>query len=202
MFTGIIEATTKILSFHRNSASAVLTVDSSKLSRTVKKGDSVAIDGVCLTVSRKSGKQISFDISAETIQRTNLSARATGDFVNLELPMTANTMLSGHFVQGHIEGVGRVSKWECKGNDVRLFINLPKHLLIYCVPKGSISINGVSLTIASMKGRTIGIALIPYTLSHTNLDALRVGDPVNIETDVIGRYVVSVLKKTYDRSES
>ena len=202
MFTGIIEATGKIVSFDRNRDSAVLTIDSAQLSRPVKKGDSVAIDGVCLTVSRKSRKEISFDISSETIERTNLSAKVSGDFVNLELPMTVNTMLSGHFVQGHVEGVGRVTRWQRKGNDVRLFIDLPKDLLIYCVPKGSISINGVSLTIATIKGKTIGVALIPYTLMHTNLDALKVGDPVNIETDVIGRYVVTVLKKTYDKSGS
>jgi len=202
MFTGIIEATGKILSFDRKRASAVLTIDSSKLSRRARKGDSIALDGVCLTVSRKSGKQMSFDVSDETIRRTNLSEKTNGAFVNLELPMTANTMLSGHFVQGHIEAVARVRRWHRKGNDVLLFVDLPSELLTYCVPKGSIAINGVSLTIASMKGRTIGIALIPYTLSHTNLDALEPGDLVNIETDVIGRYVVSILKKTYDKSES
>jgi riboflavin synthase len=201
MFTGIIEATGKILSFDRDDANTVLTIDSSKLHRNVKKGDSVAVDGVCLTVSRKSGKRISFDVSSETIQRTNFSRKFIGDFVNLELPVTANTMLSGHFVQGHVEGIGRVRKWHRDPNDVRLFLDLPGDLLIYCVPKGSISINGVSLTIASLRASTIEIALIPYTLRHTNMDALRIGDLVNIETDVIGRYVVSVLKKTYDKPE-
>jgi len=202
MFTGIIEATGKILSFERNASSAILNIDSSKLLRPLKKGDSVSIDGVCLTVSRKSAKHIAFDVSAETIRRTNLSRKSAGEFVNLELPMTANTLLSGHLVQGHVEGVGRVRRWHRKQNDVQLFVDLPKNLLIYCVPKGSISINGVSLTIASIKGRTIGIALIPFTLSHTNLNDLIVGDLVNIETDMIGRYVVSVLKKTYDKSET
>ena len=200
MFTGIIETTGKIVSLDRDDATAVLTIDASRLRRLPKKGDSVAVDGVCLTVSSKSLKRISFDVSNETIQRTNFARKFAGDDVNLELPMVADTMLSGHFVQGHIEGVGRVQKWKRKENDVRLFVDLPKELLIYCVPKGSICINGVSLTIASMKGSTIGIALIPYTLSHTNLDRLRIGDLVNIETDVIGRYVVSYLKKTYDKA--
>jgi riboflavin synthase len=200
MFTGIIEATGKILSFDQKGEGAVLTIDSSKLHRSVKKGDSIAIDGICLTVARKRGKQISFDVSAETIQRTNLSAKLPGNLLNLELPMTANTMLSGHFVQGHVEGIARVHKWFRKENDVRLFLDLPRELLIYCVNKGSVTLNGVSLTIASMKGKTIEIALIPYTLRHTNLNRLQLGDPVNIETDVIGRYVVSILKKTYDTS--
>jgi len=199
MFTGIVEATGKLLSLKQGNNGATIKIDAGRLSSRVKKGDSIAVDGVCLTVASKRAKDLSFDISAETLDRTNLHTRDRGDLLNLELPMTVNTLLSGHFVQGHIEGTGRVLNWHRKQDDIRLFVALPSDLLIYCVPKGSITFNGVSLTIASMIGSKIGVALIPYTLSHTNLDELKTGDLVNIETDVIGRYVVSVLKKSYDK---
>jgi riboflavin synthase len=199
MFSGIIEATGNILSLEEKGSGASLLLDAGAISRRVKIGDSIAVNGVCLTVTKKKGRQLSFDISAETWQKSNFSDYDPSQRLNLELPVTANTMLSGHFVQGHVEGVGQVSKWIRDGEDVRLFIKIPEDLEIYCVPKGSIAINGVSLTIASQKNRTIGVALIPYTLENTNLNALKPGDQVNIETDMIGRYVVSTLKKTYDK---
>jgi riboflavin synthase len=202
MFSGIIEATGRVVSFDSRSKGASLVLRASGLSRKVKSGDSIAVNGVCLTVTKKQGENLSFDVSMETLNKTNLSSFQQGSFANLELPVTAETMLSGHFVQGHVEGVGQVKDWIRNGEDIRLFVNLPADLLPYCVPKGSIALNGVSLTIASQKGRTIGVALIPYTLKHTNLDALKRGDPVNIETDIIGRYVVSALKKTYDSSRT
>jgi len=119
--------------------------------------------------------------------------------VNLELPITAQTLISGHYVQGHVEGLARATQWKCQGKDVRLCLELPADLAQYCVPKGSIALNGVSLTIASMHKKRVEIALIPYTLEHTNLSDLQKGDPVNVETDMIGRYVVSVVKNTYDK---
>lgn len=200
MFSGIIEAVGRVVSFHRSGKGAALVLHAADLKRKLKKGDSVAVNGVCLTVVKKAGANLSFDVSAETLSRTNLSSFRKGSIANLELPVTAETMLSGHFVQGHIEGIGHVTNWIRNGEDVRLFVDLPEDLVPFCVPKGSIAINGVSLTIASQSGLTIGVALIPYTLKHTNLDALNTGDSVNIETDIIGRYVVSALKKTYDDS--
>jgi riboflavin synthase alpha subunit len=162
------------------------------------KGASLAVDGVCLTVTARSGKSLRFDLAKETLDRTNLQHRKNGDHVNLELPITASTMISGHFVQGHIEGVARVKGWKKKGReDVRLALELPAAVLDYCVPKGSIALNGVSLTVASLRGRILEVALIPYTLQKTNLGDLKPGDAVNVETDVIGRYVVTALKKDY-----
>ena len=198
MFSGIIEATGKVVSLKRTGKGGVLTLENSALAKKAKPGDSVAVNGVCLTVTGKTGRRLQFDISAETWECTNLSSYKKDDSVNLESSVTPQSMLSGHFVQGHVEGLGRVQKWIRNGEDVRLFVELPADLMQYCVPKGSITLNGVSLTIASQKGRSICVALIPYTLSHTNLNDLKPGNPVNVETDIIGRYVVSTLKKTYD----
>jgi riboflavin synthase len=198
MFSGIIETMGKIVSLKQDGKGAVLTLETGGLAKKVKQGDSVAVNGVCLTVTRKTGSRLRFDISAETWKRTNLSCYREDQKLNLELSVTPQSMLSGHFVQGHVEGLARVQNWIRKGEDVWLFVKVPAELLPYCVLKGSIALNGVSLTIASQKAQTIGVALIPYTLTHTNLDSLKPGDSVNVETDIIGRYVVSALKKTYD----
>jgi riboflavin synthase len=198
MFSGIIEATGKIVSLKRTGRGAVLDIETDALTKKVKRGDSVAVNGVCLTVTGKVGRRLQFDVSPETWNRTNLSSYRKDHHLNLELSVTPQSMLSGHFVQGHVEGLGKVQKWIRQEDDVRLFIELPADLIPACVTKGSIALNGVSLTIASQKGRTISVALIPFTLSHTNLNELKPGDSVNVETDIIGRYVVSTLKKTYD----
>jgi riboflavin synthase len=197
MFNGIIEFTGRITDLQPHHSGARINIDAGKLASRMKTGDSIAVDGVCLTVVRKKQRGLWFDVSAETWSRTNLAHQAKGNLVNLEPPMTADTFLSGHLVQGHVEGTGRVEKWIRRDGDVRLFISLPRELVRFCISKGSIAVNGVSLTIASQKGQLIGIALIPYTLKHTNLDTLKIGDLVNIETDIIGRYVVSALKKEY-----
>lgn len=195
MFNGIIESTGKILSIDKNR----LVLDVGKLAPKLKLGDSLAVDGICLTVARRNGKNVTLDISPETWARTNLHKRENGKRVNLELPITAQTFISGHYVQGHIEGVAQALDWKNQNKDIRLCVKLPFDLAEYCVPKGSIALNGVSLTIAAMQKNRIEIALIPYTLEHTNLSDLKKGDLVNVETDMIGRYVVSVVKNTYDK---
>lgn len=195
MFNGIIEVTGKILSIDKNR----LVLDVGKLAPKLKLGDSLAVDGICLTVARRNGKNVTLDISPETWARTNLHKRENGKRVNLELPITAQTFISGHYVQGHIEGVAQALDWKNQNKDIRLCVKLPSDLAEYCVPKGSIALNGVSLTIAAMQKNRIEIALIPYTLEHTNLSDLKKGDLVNVETDMIGRYVVSVVKNTYDK---
>ncbi len=200
MFNGIIETTGKILSIEKSRQNGIrLNLDAGRLGSKVKLGDSLAVDGICLTVTRRKSEKVSLDISAETWERTNLRTRVNGMRVNLELPITASTLISGHYVQGHVEGVARTVELKGQGKDVRLCLELPAGLAQYCVPKGSIALNGVSLTIASMHKKRVEIALIPYTLEHTNLSDLQKGDPVNVETDMIGRYVVSVVKNTYDK---
>jgi riboflavin synthase len=199
MFSGIIEVVGRVVSLDGSRKKGVrLTIEASKLARLVKKGDSIAVDGTCLTVVQKAGRRIKMDVSPETLSLTNVQQYRQGSQVNLELPLKSGDMISGHFVQGHVDGIGHVSRWKCNGNqDVRLGISLPKSLAPYCIHKGSIAINGVSLTIAKLKGNYLEVALIPYTLSHTNLALLEPGNPVNIETDVLGRYVVSLVKKAY-----
>jgi riboflavin synthase len=204
MFSGIVESTGKILALQKGKqGGASLLLDAGTLARSLKSGDSIAVDGICLTVVKKSGRKIGMDISEETLVRTNLHYRKRGQEVNLELPLSMMAVVSGHLVQGHIEGLASVKKWIRNGKDVRLILQLPSDLMDYCIPKGSIALNGVSLTIASMSRRTIEIALIPYTLEVTNLNELRPGDFVNVETDMLGRYVVTMVKKIYDtRKES
>jgi riboflavin synthase len=195
MFNGIIESTGKILSIDQNR----LVLDVGQLFSKLNLGDSLAVDGICLTVAQRNSKKVTLDISPETWARTNLHKRENGMRVNLELPITAQTFISGHYVQGHIEGVAQTLDWKKRNQDVRLCVKLPSDLAEYCVPKGSIALNGVSLTIAAIQKNRVEIALIPYTLEHTNLSDLKKGDLVNVETDMIGRYVVSVVKNTYDK---
>ena len=198
MFNGIIEHMGAVSSITvQDEGGARLVLDVGKLANRVKPGDSIALDGVCLTVVERKRGRLHLDISPETWRRTNFSFRKQGDKLNLELPISASSAINGHLVQGHVEDRARVFDWIRHGKDVRLVLELPAHLAEFCVPKGSIAVNGVSLTIASMRQRKIQIALIPYTLQLTNLSALKRGDVVNIETDLIGRYVVTTLKKEY-----
>ena len=199
MFNGIIENTGTVRAIRPAGKGSRLVIDAGRLASRFREGDSIAIDGICLTVARIEGRKISLDVSPETLDRTNLGQMKEGMRVNLEPPLPASAGISGHFVQGHVEGVGRVKRWVREKEDVRLVVTIPAALLEYCVEKGSIAINGVSLTIASLKSSTVEVALIPYTLKKTNLGDLQVGDRVNIETDIVGRYVVSAVKKAYHR---
>lgn len=198
MFNGIIELVGIVDSLSPAAGGgALLTLQTVYASR-LRKGDSLAVDGVCLTVTARSRQMLKFDLAKETLDRTSLKHRRPGDQLNLELPLTPATMISGHFVQGHIEGVAQVKDLRRKARgDVRLSVILPRGVAETCVPKGSIALNGVSLTIALLRGRSLEVALIPYTLQKTNLGSLKPGDFVNVETDVLGRYVVSALKKDY-----
>lgn len=202
MFNGIIESTGTIYSIRALGNGARVVIDAGRLATKFQEGDSIAVDGVCLTVAEKNKRKLTVDLSPETLLRTNLREKRQGARLNLEAPLSASAAISGHFVQGHVEGVGRVKKWIRADVDVRLVVDVPAELTDYCVEKGSIAINGVSLTIARMKGRTIEIALIPYTLMKTNLGDLQPADSINIETDIVGRYVVSVVKKAYHRLKS
>jgi riboflavin synthase len=201
MFNGIIEEVGTIRSLEPTGAGGVtLWIDARSYAPRLKAGDSVAVDGICLTTVRKKGSTVRVDLAPETWQRTNLKERKAGDRINLELPMTGASMISGHFVQGHIEGVAAVLPWKRQGEDVRMRIRIPASLEQYCIPKGSIALNGVSLTIALLRGTLVEVALIPYTLLHTNLGDLQPGQGVNVETDMIGRYVVSIVKKAYHKA--
>lgn len=156
-------------------------------------GDSVAVNGVCLTVVDHPGDGLAFDLSHETLARTSLGRLAVGDPVNLERPLAADGRFGGHVVQGHVDGVGTVVALDPDDAGATLRIEVPAPLRRYLVEKGSVAIDGVSLTIARRSDGTIDIALIPHTLAHTTLGTARTGDPVNLEVDVLAKYVESML---------
>ena len=195
MFTGLIQETGEIASTERvagqNRGSITrITIKADKTLSELKTGDSVAVSGVCLTALDIGENQFSADLAEETLKRTSLQRLKAGSIVNLELPAKAQDRMGGHVVQGHVDGVGSiVSLQKIKfRDDWRLIIELPSELSRYVVPQGSITIEGISLTVAGIEGNHLEIAIIPHTWQSTNLRALRDGDPVNIEVDVLAKY--------------
>jgi riboflavin synthase len=195
MFTGLIQETGKIISIGRvavqNSSSATrITVKAETIPLELKTGDSVAVSGVCLTALDIGEHQFSADLAEETLKRTSLQRLKTGSIVNLELPAKAQDRMGGHVVQGHVDGVGSIiSLQKIKfRDDWRLVVDLTSELSRYVVPQGSITIEGISLTVAGIEGTRLEIAIIPHTWHSTNLRALHDGDPVNIEVDVLAKY--------------
>lgn len=153
-------------------------------------GQSVALNGVCLTAVSISGTECTFELVGETIKRTSLGNLAAGMVVNVERSLRVGDRLEGHFVLGHVDGVATITKVQKKSKEVRLWFKIPKNLVRYVVRKGSITLDGISLTVVSAKGRTVSVSLIPHTINVTNLGSRRVGDQVNIETDVLGKYIL------------
>lgn len=159
----------------------------------LRDGDSIAVNGVCLTATGCDAAGFEATISPETLRVTTLGAMSFGHAVNLERPLRADGRLGGHFVLGHVDGVGRVTGVRTDGDCRWLDVEIPAALLPYVIPKGSIAIDGISLTIARLDGRQISVQIIPFTLSHTALSDARVGDAVNLEMDVIGKYVARLM---------
>jgi riboflavin synthase len=191
MFTGIVEELGRVLSRQ----GARLVVWSPIAARDAAVGDSISIGGVCLTVVGRDGDELTFDISEETFERTSLGALRPDGPVNVERPATLASRLGGHLVQGHVDGVARVAMVRPEGADgVRLSVQLPSDLLRFVAEKGSITLDGVSLTVASIRGDVIEVSLIPHTLRVTTLGAVREGDPVNVEVDVVAKYVARNLE--------
>jgi len=195
MFTGLIQETGEVASTERlagqNRGSVTrITIKAGNIPYELKTGDSVAVSGVCLTALDISEHQFSADLAEETLNRTSLQRLKTGSIVNLELPAKAQDRMGGHVVQGHVDGVGSiVSLQKIKfRDDWRLVVELPSALSRYVVPQGSITIEGISLTVAAIEGTRVEIAIIPHTWQATNFRALRDGDPVNVEVDVLAKY--------------
>lgn len=186
MFTGIVEATGKIL----KKTDSELQVERPTFFDDLRVGHSIAVAGACLTIVSLEPQSMLFNVVPETWARTNLADKKVGDCVNLERSMRANDRFEGHIVQGHVEGTGSVTVMTQSGADASfiLTIEIPPDLLAGIIPKGSIAIDGVSLTVASIEQNLCSIALIPHTLAVTTLGSLQTGDPVNIETDLLGRY--------------
>ncbi|GIU96575.1 MAG: riboflavin synthase subunit alpha [Actinomycetota bacterium] len=191
MFSGIVEELGEVLSLQGDRlvvGSRVAAIDSPI-------GGSVAVNGVCLTVVERGEERLGFDLSEETRRRSTLGALEPGDPVNLERPVTFLTRLGGHLVLGHVDGIGKVEGIAAQGEGAHLEVRLPDGLERYVVEKGSIALDGVSLTIAAVEEGRIAVALIPHTLRVTSLGSLEVGDAVNVEVDVIAKHVERLLER-------
>ena len=194
MFTGLIEAIGRI--------EQVTSADSGRHVRiaapfaaSLKAGESVAVNGVCLTVADADAATFDAVISPETLRVTNLLTISEGRLVNLERPLAADGRLGGHFVLGHVDGTGRVMELRPDGDCHWLAVEIPRALAPYMVPKGSIAIDGISLTIASLDDTRVGVQIVPFTFEHTAVSAWSVGDAVNLEVDVLGKYVVNLIAR-------
>ena len=194
MFTGIIEGQGTIKKFDiktKNRSAAKMGIDLGNLAKGLQIGDSVAINGVCLTTTHISKKQAEFEMIGETLKKTNLGMIKSGDKVNIERSLKVGERMEGHFVLGHIDGTGKIIKIEKLVKEIKFWIELPKDLAKFVVKKGSITVDGISLTLVDVLKNKISICIIPHTMKITNLGSKKIGDKVNIETDMLGKYAIS-----------
>lgn len=194
MFTGIIEGLGSIVMFDKktnNRSAAIMKIKLNKIAKGLKVGDSVAINGVCLTAVNISKGITEFEMIGETIKKTNLGSLERGDQVNIERSLKVGERLEGHFVLGHVDGVGIISKIEKQTNQVQIWIKIPKELSKHVIKKGSITVDGISLTIVDKLKDQFSVSIIPHTMQVTNLGYKKIGDKVNIETDILGKYILS-----------
>lgn len=201
MFTGIVEEKGKVIKVESKGKGKRLTLQLPPLLTDIQPGDSININGVCLTVTEKREDTFLCDLSYETLARSTLGELKEGDWVNLERALRLSDRLGGHIVTGHIDGIGTITERRREGDFIALKVRLPKEILPYVVPKGSIAIDGISLTVNELKSDEIELTLIPYTLERTNLMEKRVGDRVNIEADILGKYVERILSSREKKSE-
>jgi riboflavin synthase len=192
MFTGIVEHRGSVLSVEKANGGMRLVLDAGPLS-DIPLGGSISVNGVCLTAVEAPRGQIVLDLVAETLDRSTLGALQPGDPVNLERPMPADGRFDGHIVQGHVDGVGEILTVQQEGEGKRMRIRVPEGLARYLVEKGSITVDGVSLTVAAIDGQEIDVALIPHSLEVTTLGLRTVGEKVNLEVDVLAKYVEKLL---------
>ncbi len=195
MFTGIIEDRGKVLRVEYKGQERRITIEWPLDLTEVQLGDSININGVCLTIVEKREQEIKFDLSQETLQKTGLGDLKEGDPVNLERALRLTDRLGGHIVTGHIDGIGVIGEKRKERDFLRLMIRIPESVSRYVVQKGSIAIDGISLTVNEWKGNEIQMTLIPYTIEKTTLRDKKVGDRVNVEADILGKYVEKVLER-------
>jgi riboflavin synthase len=195
MFTGIIEEVGRVIRVAQRKGTRGLTVSCVRLAKGLRKGDSIAVSGVCLTAVEIRPESVGFDLAEETWKRTSFSRIKPGAWVNLELPMRPDGRFGGHIVQGHVDGTGKFLGLERIENadDYWLHIEIPPELTGYVISKGSLSIEGISLTVAKVEGTRVTAAIIPHTVAATNLKTLVPGDAVNLEVDVIAKYVEKMM---------
>lgn len=189
MFTGIIEETGKLLGLEQSDSSAKIKIAASLVLDGTKIGDSIAVNGVCLTVTDIAKNFFIADVMPETLRRSNLGALKNGDIVNLERAMPCDGRFGGHIVSGHIDGVGKISAIQSEANAIWFYISAADEILNLVVPKGSVALDGISLTVAKVNSAQFAVSVIPHTQTQTNLLLKKIGDIVNIENDIIGKYV-------------
>jgi riboflavin synthase len=189
VFTGIVREKGVVVELHDGR----LEVDAPLAADEADVGDSIAVDGVCLTVVALDGNHLAFDVVPETMRRSSLSSLAAGAEINVEPAVRPSQPLGGHYVQGHVDAVGRVRSTEPEGEGRRVWFDVPGEVLRYCVEKGSVAVQGVSLTVAQLDDAGFAVALVPHTLAATTLGRLEAGDEVNLEADVLAKYVERLL---------
>jgi riboflavin synthase len=194
MFTGLVEYVGLIESLERGEQGARIRVQAGPLIKGLEKSGSIAVNGCCLTAVDITKESFAADLSGETLRRTSLGEIKAGMRVNLERPLTANKELGGHFVQGHVDGVGHVARLEPEGANWWFGVRVPAELARYVAMKGSIALDGISLTVAGWHDGIAETAIIPFTYEHTNLSSLKVGDPVNVECDILAKYVERIFE--------
>jgi len=193
MFTGIVEGigkVKKISNATKNRSAIQMLVDLGKHGKGLKTGQSVALNGVCLTVTKLSKTGCTFEMIEETTKKTDLGNLKPGGIVNIERSLKAGDRLEGHFVLGHVDGVGIIKKIQRKPKEVQIWFEIPKNLSKYVVKKGSIAMDGISLTVVDIKKNLASVCLIPHTIEVTNFKTKNIGDKVNIETDILGKYIL------------
>ena len=206
MFTGITEQVGQIesldhsetggrlrVNFRATAAPASAPENDSTIAKDTKLGDSISVNGCCLTVVEFNADHFTADLSGETLRRTNFGEKKPGHLVNLERPLSAGARLGGHFMQGHVDGIGRVTRLSPEGENWWLSVRVPQDLRRYVAEKGSIALDGISLTVARWHDGIADIAIIPFTYAHTNVRSMSVNDAINIETDILAKYVESLL---------
>lgn len=192
MFTGLVECTGSVVEFSDTSEGRIFKIHAPEIAGELTPGESVAVNGCCLTVTAFDPEIVQFDLLRETLDRTNLGSLTSGSRVNLERALASGARLGGHFVQGHIDTTTRLLAVESAGSDLGLTFQIPDAAAAYFIPKGSIAINGVSLTVADLLETSFRVWIIPHTRTLTNLGDLREGDAVNLEYDMIAKYIVRI----------
>lgn len=189
MFTGLIEEVATIVATHASDNGTKLEIAAPRTAPEMQAGESIAVNGCCLTLTSRRGDRLIFDLLEETIARTNLKQLRENSRLNLERALRADGRLGGHFVQGHVDCVSRIIAFDRQGADFRLDVELPENSGHYVASKGSIAVNGISLTVSEVLPRSFAVWIIPHTKRHTNLDQATIGDLVNLEFDILAKYV-------------
>jgi len=202
MFTGLIEQVCTVKTVSRRAGTMALTIDLGKLAGESKIGDSIAVNGTCLTVARLGGNLATFDVSGETLSKSNLGRLTAGSKVNVELSMKIGDRFGGHIVQGHVDGAATIKAIDKRGQFADIRFEADTELLDQMVVKGSVAVDGISLTIASMEGSIFSVALIPETLKKTTLGEAKIGDVVNIETDIIVKIIKKQLENIFPQRQT